>query len=579
MYASANQSPEERRSTDAIEPTAPRGPKRMWVPILGLALTAAGMIALQVLLPETIDTGSKRMLTLIVALVGFLWVLGWFFFASGLSARARLGTAMVLVVAVTAAALSVRRVEFSGDMVPSFDFRWTKDRYAALEEHRTRGSEPGDAPVLGLVDLAAVTPGQDDVQEFRGPSRDGVSPGPALARDWTTLPPKLLWRQPVGGGYASFIKIGPALITIEQRRDKEAIIAYEANTGQELWVHEYPALFSETLGGDGPRATPTYHDGRIYSLGATGELLALDFATGKKLWQVNILKDNECGNLDWGMSGSPLVHEDVVIVNPGDQKGTDNSRALVAYSLADGKRRWAAGRAKASYASPMLVTLGGTKQILIFDGVGLAGCDPSDGRELWRFPWKTDFDINAAQPVVLDDERIAITSTTGSALVQVKPDAGAWKAEQVWMSRRLKGGYASPIAYDGAIYGIDESILVALDLADGKQRWKDRKGQYGHGQMLRRDDLLVILGEAGELALVEATPTKFNELARIQAIEGKTWNVPLLVGNRIYVRNHLEMAAYELPTAEIYAPEVAPATTPAAESAAEENSSPAKAPE
>lgn len=569
MYANANPLPEERLPADLPAPKSARGPKRMWVPILGLVLSAAGMLALQLLLPETIDTGGKRMLTLIVALVGLLWVLGWFLFASGLSVHARIGTALVLLAAGLATGLSIRRVEFSGDMVPSFDWRWTKDRYVALEEHRTRGSEQDDDAVLGLVDLAAVTPGEDDVLEFRGPKRDGVSPGPALARDWTTSPPKLLWRQPVGGGYASFLKIGPALITIEQRRDKEAIVAYAADNGHELWVYEYPALFSETLGGDGPRATPTYHDGKIYSLGATGELVALDFATGKKLWQRNILKDNECGNLDWGMSGSPLIHEDVVIVNPGDQKGTDNSRAVVAYSLADGQRRWAAGRAKTSYASPMLVTLGGTKQILIFDGVGLAGCDPTDGRELWRFPWKTDFDINAGQPVVLDDQRIAITSTSGSALVEVRPDAGAWKAEQVWMSRRLKGGYASPVAYDGALYGIDESILVALDLADGKQKWKDRKGQYGHGQMLRRDDLLVILGEAGELALVEATPTKFNELARIQAIEGKTWNVPLLVGNRVYVRNHLEMAAYELPTAEIYDPD----TTSAPAAAAEESAS------
>lgn len=573
MNASANPSPEERHPSDAPMPPTARGPKRMWVPILGLALSAVGMIALQLLLPDTIDTGGKRMLTLIVALVGGLWVLGWFFCAAGMSVRSRVSTALVLGAAILATGFSIRRVEFSGDMVPSFDWRWTKDRYVALEEHRTRDSEPGTDSEFGLIDLSAVAPTQDDVLEFRGPNRDGVSPGPALARDWNTSPPKLLWRQPVGGGYASFIKIGPALITIEQRRDNEAIVAYDANSGLELWVYEYPSLFSETLGGDGPRGTPTFHDGKFYSLGATGELVALDFATGKKLWQINILKDNECGNLDWGMSGSPLVHEDVVIVNPGDQKGTDNSRAIVAYSLADGQRRWAAGRAKTSYASPMLVTLGSTKHLLIFDGVGLAGCDPTDGRELWRFPWKTDFDINAAQPVVLDDERIAITSTSGTAVVQVRLDAGAWKAEQVWMSRRLKGGYASPMVYDGTLFGIDESILVALDLADGKQKWKDRKGQYGHGQMLRRDDLLIILGEAGELALVEATPTKFNELARIQAIEGKTWNVPLLVGNRVYVRNHLEMAAYELPTAELYAPNAAPAAEPATE----ETPSPAKA--
>jgi outer membrane protein assembly factor BamB len=384
--------------------------------------------------------------------------------------------------------------------------------------------------------------------QYWGNQRDGVVPGEKLARDWSQDPPRLVWRQPVGGGYASFVVVGPTVVTIEQRRDKEAVVAYDADTGRERWMYDYPALFSETLGGDGPRATPTFHQGKLYALGATGVLACLDFAGGKPLWSRNILTDNQCGNLDWGMSGSPLVYDDVVLVNPGNQKGTEASRSIVAYNLADGKRRWGGGKAKAGYASPIIVTLGGLRQLLVFDAVGLAGHDAADVRELWRVPWKSDWDINASQPIVLADDRVLITSASGAALVQVAQALGQWTASDVWRNRNMKCGYSSPIAYDGHLYGLDENMLACVELATGKRLWKDRAGQYGHGQMLLRNDLLVILGEAGELALVEATPKRFNELGRIQAIDGKTWNVPTLVGNRIFVRNHLEMAAYDLPT-------------------------------
>ncbi len=535
--------PDTSATPPAPRPEAPRpnAPRRMRMPIAALLLAFIALVGVQLFTADVLDNGTRLMVTFVISLAAFIAVAAWFVFASGLPRNARVAGGLILVGVAVFLVASIRRVEFSGDMVPTFDFRWNQDRIAALEEHRTRSES------TNLPDLTQGTTAAADVLEFRGPNRDGIEPGPALARDWKAAPPKLLWKQPVGGGYASFLVIGPALVTIEQRRDKEAIVAYDAATGAELWVCDYPALFSETLGGDGPRATPTFHDGKLYALGATGRLTAIDFASGKEIWHVDILKQNENGNLDWGMTGSPLVYDDVVVVNPGDQKGNDASRAIVAYSLADGQRRWAAGRAKSSYSSPMLVTLGGVRQLLIFDGVGLAGCDPVDGRELWRFPWKSAFDINAAQPIVLDEEQVVITSASGTALVHVKLDGDKWSAEEAWRSIRLKGGYASPIAYNGFLFGIDENILVCLDLADGKLKWKDRAGQFGHGQLILRDNLLLILGEAGELALVEATPERYHELGRIQVLEGKTWNVPVLAGNRIYVRNHLEMAAYELP--------------------------------
>ena len=179
--------------------------------------------------------------------------------------------------------------------------------------------------------------------------------------------------------------------------------------------------------------------------------------------------------------------------------------------------------------------------------IGLAGFDAVDGRELWRFDWKSEWDINAAQPIVLDDDRVLISSASGAALLKIAHTLGRWSADAVWRNRNMKCGYSNPIVYEGHLYGLDGNMLACVDVSTGKRLWKARGGQYGHGQMLLRDDLLLVLGEAGELALVEATPKGFHELARIQAIEGKTWNVPVLVGKRIFVRNHLEMAAYDLP--------------------------------
>ncbi len=514
-------------------------------------LTVLGILAVWFLLPERFDLGTRKLLTFAILVLTAVVTAVWFFLISRMPPRAKKIGAIALVAAGVVLLLSIRRVEFSGDMTPTFDFRWTADRYARLEAHRASQqakTAANEVPRITKRDLDR--PSAWNVLEYRGPRRDGVVAGPKLARDWSSQPPQLVWRQPVGGGYASFVVDGPLVVTIEQRRDMEAIVAYDFDTGAEHWVHDYPALFSEPLGGDGPRATPTISNCRVFALGATGVLTCLDLATGWLQWSLNVLEQNHAANLDWGMSGSPLVYDDRVLVNPGTQKGSAESRAVTTFEAASGKPYWASGEATASYASPMLATLASIDQVLIFDAAGLAGFDSDGGGQLWRTPWKSDFDINAAQPVVLDDDRVFISSSSGAAVFRIARTDDGWTVDEVWKTTRMKCGYACPIAYQGYVYGIDENILACVDLADGKRMWKERQGQFGHGQILLSGDLLIVLGEAGELALVEATPERYRELGRIQAIEGKTWNNPTLVGNRIFVRNHLEMAAYDLPLAE-----------------------------
>ncbi len=539
-------------ASDSPDALPPRPARRWRFLIVTDVLATLGIVAVWFLLPERFDRGTRVSLTFFIIVAAAVATAVWFFTMARLPAKVRRITAIVLALAAVVLAGSVRRVEFSGDMIPTFDFRWTQDRYAALEAHRAmqRQTEAKTASHKGRIELRVDRPAEWDVLEYRGPNRDGVVEGPPLARDWSKNPPKLVWRQPVGGGYASFVAIGPLVVTIEQRRDKEAVVAYDFDTGREHWIFDYTALFSETMGGDGPRATSTIHDGKVYSLGATGILSCVDLSDGSAKWAHNILKKNGSANLDWGMSGSPLLYDDLVLVNPGNQKGTADSRAITAFEADTGDPLWGGGGANAGYASPMMATLGGLRQVLIFDAGGLAGFDAADGRELWRTPWKSDFGLNAAQPIVLEGDRVFITSASGAALYRIEHADDAWSADEIWKNLRMKCSYCCPIAYDGYVYGIDDNMLACVELATGKRMWKARGGQYGHGQLLRRGDLLLVLGEAGELALVEATPQRFNELGRIQAIEGKTWNNPILVGGRIFVRNHLEMAAYDLPLAQ-----------------------------
>jgi outer membrane protein assembly factor BamB len=539
-------------ATPSVDSSA-RCPRRLWFVGAVLATLLAAIAVVWLVLPESFDHGTRLLLSFVSVVVASIALLAWFLSMGGFARRTRWAGLLTLIAAAVFVAASIRRVEFSGDMEPSFDLRWSPDRATVLESHRARqrSSRENSTPEVTTrrSELVEIQPGRDDVLEYRGAKRDGIVDGPRLARDWATEPPRLVWRQPVGGGYASFVVAGPLAITIEQRGDREAVVAYDVDDGNERWLYAYPALFSEVLGGDGPRATPTIHDGQVYSLGATGVLACLELTTGRELWSVNILERNGSGNIEWGMSGSPLIYDQLVLVNPGSQKGSATSHAIAAFDAADGKSLWAGGAAKASYASPMLASFGGVRQVVIFDAVGLAGFAADDGRELWRVPWKSDFEINAAQPVLLSDDKVLISSSAGAALLRISHSDENWEPTEIWKNRKLKCGYACPIAYQGHVYGLSEGILTCLDLATGRQLWKDRGGQYGHGQMLLSGDLLIVQAETGELALVEATPERFHELGRFQAIEGKTWNNPTLVGRRIFVRNHLEMAAYDLPLA------------------------------
>jgi outer membrane protein assembly factor BamB len=400
-----------------------------------------------------------------------------------------------------------------------------------------------DAPAALDAEPPAV-PGEAPAwAEFRGRARDGHYRERPIRTDWPAGGFEPIWRQPAGGGYASFAIAGGRAFTIEQRGQNEVVAAYDVASGRELWTHEWRALFREMMGGDGPRATPTWAGGRVYALGATGELRALDDRTGALAWRVNILEDNGARNLDWGMAASPLIIGDSVVVLPGGRNG----RSVVAYDRTTGARRWSALDDKAAYAAPMLATLAAEPQLLVFTASRLVSLAADGSRVLWEFPWRTPNDINAAQPLVIGDSRVFISSSygTGAAVVEVTRTAdGRFQAREVWRNIRMKNRFTSSVLHEGFIYGLDENILACVDAATGDLRWKG--GRYGYGQVLLASGHLVVLTEDGDLVLVRATPERHEEVARSAALEGKTWNHPAVTDGILLVRNLREMAAFDL---------------------------------
>ncbi len=398
------------------------------------------------------------------------------------------------------------------------------------------------APAAQAVDQAA----QADAAQtsswpgFRGQDRQGIYRG-AIRVSWEGLVP--MWKKPIGGGRSSFAVADGRAFTVEQRQRNEVVAAYDVMTGRELWTSTWPDRFSQWMGGgEGPRATPAWADGFVFALGAKGELRCLDAASGRLVWRTNILQDAGAKNLRWGMAASPLIAGDAVIVLPGGSAG----RSVAAYDRRTGKRLWTALDDQQAYVAPMQVTLLGVPQFLIVTAKRLVGLSLDRRDVLWEFPWATDHDANAAQPIVIGDQRVFYSSGygTGAVVVELTKAGDRFAVREVWRNIRMKNRQSSSVLHDGFIYGLDEGILACLDAATGEVKWKG--GRYGHGQVLLAGDHLVVITEEGDLVLVAATPEKLRELARARALSGETWNVPAFAGGILLVRNTEEMAAFNL---------------------------------
>ena len=453
------------------------------------------------------------------------------------------------------------RMELDGSgSRPIFYFGGREAHYREIEESRSHEPAPAPAqevaaslaasaesaapvaPPAPPATAAAVRTEDAYWTDYRGPLRDGHYRQMRILTTWPAKGLPELWRQPVGEGYASMVVAGGKVFTIEQRRDREVVAAYDFDTGRELWTDSWRGRFEESMGGPGPRTTPTWHEGELYALGAEGELRCLDANTGKVLWRKNILEDNGAGNLNWAMAASPLIVDDKVIVLPGGRPG----RSVVAYHKLSGEPVWKALDDKQAYTAPMLVTLAGRRQVLVVSAERVMGLTVENGALLWDYPWRTSYDVNAAQPLIVGDNRFFISAGYGhgAAVAEVGRSGDRFTARTVWESNRMKNKFNSSVLHEGHVYGLDEAILACIDAETGEQKWKG--GRYGYGQLLLADGHLVVITEQGDLVLVKATPDSHEELVRFSAIRGKTWNVPAMASGRLIVRNTREMACYRI---------------------------------
>ncbi len=544
---------------------APRSER--WAAVL---LTALALVATSRALHESIATGMMGMMFPMYAVpVMSLAFVGWAAASHRLAGRARFATMAATILLASGAWALLRSEGIRGGGSAQFAWRWAEtaeerllarpdvitplsaEEPAAARTHpegdeTPRSDEPAAAEIEprpgGDETVAAEQPAAETSQAawpgFRGPHRDSVIRGTRIETDWAASAPVELWRRAVGPGWSSFAVQGDFLYTQEQRGEDEIVACYRLTTGEPVWRHQDAARFWEANAGAGPRATPTLHGGRVYAFGATGILNALDARDGSVVWSRDTASDADQKIPGWGFASSPLIVDDVVIVAAVGK--------LVGYDLATGDPRWFGPDGGHTYSSPHGVTLAGVPQVILMGKQGAASVAPADGKLLWEQPLASNTRI--VQPAVTADGDLLVSGGESSGMSRLNATSGpaGWTVEQRWESMRLKPYFNDFVVHRGHAFGFDGRILACIDIENGERKWKG--GRYGQGQLvlLADQDLLLVLSEDGDLALVSATPDQFTELAKVSAIDGKTWNHPALAGDVLLVRNSEEMAAFRL---------------------------------
>ena len=376
--------------------------------------------------------------------------------------------------------------------------------------------------------------------QWLGPDRNGISPETGLFGDKPSFEES--WRVHAGPGFSGLSVVGNRIYTMYTHSGDEYAVCLDARNGEVIWRTRTDRNLPERQGGDGPRATPTVADGMVYVSSAYGKLYALDSQTGSQQWSRDLAREFGSKRPRWGFCPSPLVAGDLVLIEAGGTGG----HSLIAFDKISGDVAWKTGRDKLGYSSPITATIGQTRQAVFFTGNGLIAVAPQHGQVLWKHPWTTSHDVNAATPVFIPPNRFFISSGygTGSTVVEVSATDRGYSVKEIWRNKKMKNHFATSIYYQGHLYGFDGSILKCLDAETGSEKWKTRG--YGKGTLIVADGHLVILGEQGNLGLAEATPTGFVEKANTRVFRSKCWTVPTLADGRLYLRDESEIVCIDL---------------------------------
>lgn len=520
-----------------------------WGERLGAAALVLAALALTPLfLHESLATAGRGVIWMIYAfpLLALSFVV-WAWRSRGASKGFRRASLLAAVVLPCAVWTPLRTEGLTG--AGKAELRW---RWSETAEERTLGAD--STPASGSPALDPELLGAIRWSGFRGQDRNGSAAGVRLSSDWNVAPPAELWSQPVGPAWSSFASRGELLYTQEQRGEEELVSCYLAGSGELVWRHADPVRFWEANAGAGPRGTPYLHGSLVLTFGGTGILNALDAATGALLWTKDVGEDAAVEVPEWGFASSPLVVDRTGPAGAGAGEEEAGGQPLVivaaagrlaAYDLGNGERRWLGPEQGSGYSSPHYAEIAGEPQVLLQNSAGLVALDPADGALLWEHAWTSS---GIVQPAVLPGGKILLGSDRkGLCGLRVSRSPEGWQVERLWSSARLKPYFSDFVVHGPHAYGFDGGRLVCVEVDGGKRMWKD--GDFGSGQMvLARDSgLLLVLSEEGELALVAADPAGYRELGRVPALAGKTWNHPVLVDDRLYVRNGEEMASFRLP--------------------------------
>ena len=378
--------------------------------------------------------------------------------------------------------------------------------------------------------------------QFRGPDRDGRSSETGLLKEWPEAGPKQLWQiKSLGEGYASFSIADGRLFTQGQVNGRQTLIAVDVETGKTLWTLPHGDSYSNSRG-NGPRGTPTIDGERIYALGGDGNLICAEAATGKVVWQVNLLKTYGGSNINWGMSESPLIDGEKLIVNAGGP-----GASVVALNKQDGSLIWKSESDAAGYSSAVVAELGGIRMYVVLTGRAAIALRADNGKLLWRYEKVSNRTANIATPIV-DGDLVFVSTNygTGCALLRMKASGGGVEVEEVYFNRDMRNHYSSSVLVDGYLYGYSSRILTCMKLETGEVMWQDRS--VGKGQVIFAEGLLYLQGEDGVVGLAEATPEAYREISRFEIGRGAypTWTLPVISGGRLFIRDQAELTAFDI---------------------------------
>ena len=380
------------------------------------------------------------------------------------------------------------------------------------------------AAVLGLITLGTFTASAVDWPRWRGPDLNGISPEKGWQTQWPAEGPKQLWKASVGTGFSSFSVSDGRVYTMGNTANTDWVFCLEATTGKRVWGHSYPCPLAANNFEGGPCATPTVADGRVYTFSRKGDLFCLDAVKGTVIWSKNLNRELGLEIPTWGCASSALVEGAMVVVNMGS--------AGVALDRKSGQVVWVSAKGPGAYATPVPFKIGSERCLAILSRQSLIAVKAADGHEVWSYPWKTEYDVNAADPIV-DGDKVFISSgyNHGGAVLKMTGQT----PEKVWENKNLRNHFDSCVLWQGHLYGPDDSGLRCVAFDTGELKWT--YAEFGKGSLMVADGKLVGLSEKGELIIAEPTPAEFKPMARAQVLKGKCWTTPLLSNGQIYCRN------------------------------------------